>query len=138
MKIGLSYSRCLRDIVEGKVPYDEVLIIIARTSFDPRNDDEWHGIWTGYTNRHSLWTNPEWYGCTNEDEFRAMSIMLWEDGKLHQPRLFGASAVRRHEYWLETILPDSELERNPAAKKAWEKFQTVAKLSGIHNDDEYR
>ncbi len=34
MKIGLSYSRCVRDIVDGRVDIDDVLIIIARTDFD--------------------------------------------------------------------------------------------------------
>ena len=31
MKIGLSYSRCIRDIVEGKVDINDVLVIISRT-----------------------------------------------------------------------------------------------------------
>ena len=48
MKIGLSYSRCVRDIVDGKVDIRDVLVIITRTDFDPRNDDQWAGIWTGY------------------------------------------------------------------------------------------
>ena len=42
MKIGLSYSRCIRDIIEGKVEIDDILIIIARTDFDPRDDKQWH------------------------------------------------------------------------------------------------
>ena len=42
MKIGLSYSRCVRDIVDGKVDINDVLVIIARTNFDPRDDDQWH------------------------------------------------------------------------------------------------
>ena len=42
MKIGLSYSRCVRDIVEGKVDMADVLVIIARTDFDPHNDEQWH------------------------------------------------------------------------------------------------
>ena len=48
MKIGLSYSRCVRDIVDGVVSIDDVLIVISRTDFDPRNADEWQGIWIGY------------------------------------------------------------------------------------------
>ena len=31
MKIGLSYSRCVRDIVDGTVPIDDVLVVISRT-----------------------------------------------------------------------------------------------------------
>ena len=44
MKIGLSYSRCVRDIVEGKVDIADVLVIIARTDFDPNNDEQWQDV----------------------------------------------------------------------------------------------
>ena len=48
MKIGLSYSRCVLDIVDGTVDIDDVLLIIARTDFDPHDDEQWKGIWEGY------------------------------------------------------------------------------------------
>jgi len=48
MKIGLSYSRCVKDIVDGKVMIDDVLVIITRTDFDPNNNDQWQAIWQGY------------------------------------------------------------------------------------------
>jgi hypothetical protein len=38
MKIGLSYSRCVKDIVDGVVDIADVLVIIARTDFDPHDD----------------------------------------------------------------------------------------------------
>ena len=59
MKIGLSYSRCLREIIEGKVDIDDVLIIISRTDFNPHDDDEWKGIWIGYSSAAFL-SFPEW------------------------------------------------------------------------------
>lgn len=145
MKIGLSYSRCVRDIVEGKVDIADVLVIIARTDFDPRDDKQWQGIWQGYaggSNRGSMirmlsGSNPEWgaYGEEDEDLFRSVSIELWESGKLHQPRQFGAHPRRMPYYWLETVLPSDELENNPSAKLAWEKFQTVAGLSNVRLDE---
>ncbi len=151
MKIGLSYSRCIRDIVEGKVDINDVLVIIARTDFDPRDADQWKGIWEGYggggrsngsmiSGFFSGGSNPEWAGYTDEDEdlFRSVSIELWESGKFHQPRKFGAHPARRPEIWLETVLPSEELENNPAAKSAWEKFQTVAGLTNVKLDKEYR
>ena len=129
MKIGLSYSRCVRDIVDGVVDIEDVLVVIARTDFDPRDADQWSGIWTGYHGA-SLMSNPEWanYPDEDEDRFRNVSIELWESGKLHQPRQFGAWPRRMPYYWLETFLPDNELERNPAAKHAFEKFQMIAGL----------
>lgn len=138
MKIGLSFSRCVRDIVEGRVDIDDVLVIIARTDFDPHIDDQWSDIWHGYHNR-SGWSQPEWANTDHtEEEFRNASIELWETGKLHQPRKFGSRPSRRSEYWLETVLPDSELQRNPAAKDAWDRFQTVAGLTNVKLDRGYQ
>ena len=84
--------------------------------------------------------NPEWAGAKAEDEdlFRSVSIELWEQGKFHQPRKFGAHPRRRPEIWLETVLPSEELEKNPAAKLAWDKFQTVAGLTNVNLDKDYQ
>lgn len=143
MKIGLSYSRCVRDIVDGKVDIDDVLVLITRTDFDPRDDEQWSDIWTGYGGGQTFGnplSNPEWidYPAEDEDRFRSASIELWETGKLHQPRKFGTKPQRRSEIWLETVLPDSELESRPAVKAAWEQFQMVAGLTNIKLDKEYR
>ena len=146
MKIGLSYSRCVRDIVDGVVDIDDVLVVIARTDFDPHDADQWKGIWIGYgggtENAYNQGffsqSNPEWAGYTDEDQFRSVSIELWETGKLHQPRKFGARPARRPEYWLETVLPDSELATRPAVKDAWDQFQTLAGLTNVKLDREYR
>ena len=73
----------------------------------------------------------------SEQEFRDVSIQLWETGRLHQPRKFGWNPGRRPEFWLEAVLPPSELERNPAARDAWDRFQVIAGLSNIQVDREY-
>ena len=140
MKIGLSYSRCVRDIVDGVVNIDDVLVLITRTDFDPHDDEQWSQIWLGYgggsqSNHQSLQgllsgSLPEWGSYTTEDEdkFRSVSIELWESGKLHQPRKFGAHPTRRPEIWLEAVLVQGDLDSNHAAKLAFEKFQTLASL----------
>ena len=147
MKIGLSYSRCVRDIVNGVVDIDDVLVLITRTDFDPRDDEQWQGIWIGYGGGTPIasrgffgHSNPEWAGTTVEDEdrYRSVSIELYDSGKMHQPRKFGVKPVRRPEIWLETVLPSSELESNPAAKSAWDQFQTIAGLTSTKLDREYR
>ena len=146
MKIGLSYSRCVRDIVDGKVDIADVLVLITRTDFDPRDDAQWQSIWEGYAGGSDAnlmrgffgGSNPEWAGYDDEDLFRSVSIELWESGKLHQPRKFGAHPSRRPEIWLEAVLPNSELASNPAAKAAWDKFQTVASLTNVELDANYK
>lgn len=132
MKIGLSLSRCVRDIVEGRVNIEDVLVLITRTDFDPTVKEQWDSIWAGYTVY-----NPEWDGL-EEDAVKTVVLYLWEEGKIHQPRKFGAYPRRRPEYWLETVLPGSELDRNPAAKDAWDRFQVVAGLANIGVDREYQ
>ena len=141
MKIGLSYSRCVLDIVEGRVDIDDVLVLITRTNFDPRDDTQWTGIWQGYT--LGGLSNPEWadydlHNKDHEDKFRSVSIMLYTDGKMHQPRQFGVRPARRPEIWLEAVLPSNELESNPAAKRAWDNFQMIAGLTNVKLDKEYR
>ena len=142
MKIGLSYSRCVLDIVEGRVDINDVLVIIARTDFDPNDDEQWSNIWKGYCfggfSGHAEWSDYDYNSKTDEAKFRDVSIALWNQGKFHQPRKFGSHPHRRSEFWLETCLPDSELDRNPAAKKAWDQFQVIAGLSNVTIDKTYQ
>lgn len=145
MKVGLSYSRCVRDIAEGRVDIRDVLVVIARTDFDPTDDQQWTGIWHAYgggmpddNSGQFSRSAAEWAGQTDEARFREVSIELWNTGKLHQPRKFGARPSRRGEFWLETVLPDSELESRPAVKDAWDQFQMLAGLTNTNIDREYR
>ena len=141
MRIGLSYSRCVRDIVEGTVKITEVLVLITRTNFDPNNDSQWADIWQGYC--HGGLSNPEWrnwdvYNTAHEALFRNVSLELYNTGKMHQPRQFGARGQNRRECWLELVLPSSELEKNPAAKDAWDQFQTIAGLTSVTLGRQYQ
>ena len=142
MKIGLSYSRCVRDIVDGTVDIRDVLVSITRTDFDPRIDEQWTSIWKGYGGGHTFgspFSNPEWMDYTAEDEarFREVSIELWESGKLHQPRKFNAHPRRLSYIWLEAVLPESELEKNHAVKNAWDDFQIIAGLASVKLQKEH-
>jgi hypothetical protein len=130
MKIGLSYSRCVRDIVDGTVDMHDVLVVIARTDFDPHDDEQWSSIWQGYHDSYGL-SNPEWrnYPPEDEDRFRSVSIELWETGKLHQPRKFGTHPRRLPYIWLETVLANEDIEKSPSVKNAWDQFQLLAGLT---------
>lgn len=135
MKIGLSYSRCIRDIVEGRVDAQDVLVIVARTDFDPSNDQQWSQIWQGYTTSHG-WTAPEWSAYAPSDEqaeskFRNVTKDLYDQGKIHQPRKFGTKPPRLPWHWLECFLPPEELDSRPMVKDAWDRFKVVAELSNV-------
>ena len=134
MKVGLSLSRCMRDIAETRVLYEDILCIVARTDFDPHNDRHWEGIWKGY--RYGGFSNPEWADAepTLSDEeasevYRNIAIRLYDGGKLHQPRQFGAHPRRLPYYWLDTFAPEEEIASNPTVQKAWDKYKILAGLS---------
>ena len=143
MLVGLSFSRCVLDIVEGRVDMDDVLVLITRTDFDPHDDDQWAGIWRGYGGGQTFgnpFSNPEWMDYPAEDEakFRDVSVKLYDSGKMHQPRKFGARPHRLPYYWLETVVSDKDLEKSPTVKDAWNKFQMISGLKGTplkaHNE----
>ena len=128
MKVGLSFSRCLRDIIEGKVDYDDVLVIVSRTILDPYNDNHWNSIWEGYTT--GGYSHPEWKDHKDKnDEFRKLAVRLYDCGKIHQPRQFKlGNPVRLPYYWLDLVVPVDDLEELPAVKAIWEQYQIVAGL----------
>ena len=126
MKIGLSLSRCMRDILEGKVDIHDVLVIVARTDVDVNNDDHWRNIWEGYL--YGGLSNPEWAGLEDrEREMHELLVELHNSGKLHQPRQFGAHPARMPYYWLECVVPQDEM--TPAQQKAWDNYQLITGLA---------
>ena len=134
MKVGTSLSRCVRDIYEDTVHIDEILVIVARTDFDPEDDAHWQSVWKGYAGGNgagSLYSQPEWADIPAEDEakVRAICINLKKRGKLHQPRQFGSHPPRMNHYWYDVILTDNVVQSNPAAKKAWDNYKMIAGLS---------
>ena len=129
MKVGLSLSRCVRDIFEKRVDYQDVLVVISRTDFNPSDDDHWSQIWKGYLLGGV--SAPVWHGLADyEQEIRTICISLYEEGKLHQPRQYGSASRFRADYvWLDTVVSDDDLENKPAVKKAWEQYKILAGLT---------
>ena len=134
MKLGTSLSRCVRDIYEGTVDIYNIVVIVARTDFDPENDTQWASIWRGYAGgngKGSLYNAPEWSSIPAEDEqkVRDICVKLKTMGKLHQPRQYGAHPQRMNEYWYDLVLTADVVDSNPTAKKAWNNYKIIAGLS---------
>ena len=128
MKVGLSLSRCLRDIYDGKVDESEVLVIIARTNFNPHKDSEWSRVWYGYT--AGGFSKPPWRDLIDyHDDVRRLVARLYDNGLIHQPRQFVKGSQPSLPYhWLDLVVPVDELEELPVVKAAWEQYVAVANL----------
>ena len=128
MKVGLSLSRCLRDVYEGRVEENDVLVIIARTNLDPHDNEHWQNIWDGYL--FGGLSHPEWAGLEDHEEgMRKLLCEMYDDGKIHQPRQFKAHPARLPYYWLECFVPNDEA--SSAVKAAWDQYKVIAGLSGV-------
>ncbi len=129
MKLGTSLSRCIVDIYNGKVREEDVIVLVTRTDFDPRIDDQWNNIWKGYTITNG-WTASEWQNYTDkETEFREIITRMYNMGKIHQPRQFGTWVTRTNFYWYDLVLTPEILDTVPAAKTAWDKYKMIAGLT---------
>ena len=50
MKIGLSFSQCVKEVLEGKVPVSEVLAIVAGTKME--TEAQWESVIERYSNSY--------------------------------------------------------------------------------------
>jgi len=131
MKIGLSLSLCVLDIFLKKVDIKDIVVIVARTDFNPEDDKQWKSIWDGYANNGGFSPSNWVWGnhAAHEVEFRQIILKLHKTGRLHQPRQYGAHPPRIMYHWLETLAPEEDVKKNPAVKKAWENYKMLAGLS---------
>ena len=126
MKIGFSLSRCVADLMNKEVEIKDVLIIMAVSNIDMKNEEHWRLIWDGYSNN-------AWHGF-DEVETKSLVMGLWDNGKIHQSRRFGGHPIRSSQTWINVhIEPQS-----PAAKEAFDHYQTILAVSGELDSAEHQ
>lgn len=123
-KIGFSASRCIRDIVEGKVNFEDVVFITTGT--DCPTKDKWIDVIDAYTQIED-WDERS---LANLDREKVMMQAhdLWDYGKVHQPRVFGAMRQRSRHVWMDLVHTKEDREKNPMLAKAWEQAQMIENL----------
>ena len=127
MKIGLSLSKCLPDIIYGTVDYNDVMLIITGTCVEEWDDKNCDLMWGEYRYIRSVWRQ---YPEKDKLMFVAMIKRLANDGKLHQPRLFDARPPQMHYCWLDTMITSADMQHNPTAEKLWNQYKLIQQLGG--------
>ena len=124
MKIGFSFGRCVKDIVDGVVDIGDVVVIITRTKM---LDDEMVRIVID----QYLTFGP----LVDMDSVRCQEVakQLWDSGKLHQPRQFGQRYASRPYglHWMD-LFP-SIVDQNPSVVDAWNNYRMMLTLA--HGQD---
>ena len=131
MKIGLSFSKCVKDIVEGTVDIDDVLVVVSGTRFDFTDSEAWMSIFDGYS--RGGYSAPVWRGMDYDDVYKVVDL-LWTSGKLHQPRNFGSypmsGGLAKRIHWLEAIIDPTLSGLSESEKEAWDQYKFITGLSG--------
>jgi hypothetical protein len=125
MKIGFSFGRCVRDIVNGEVSIDDVAFIIAATSIHDR--DQLDSVIANYMGRRDYLAGLDQAKC------QQVAIDLWDSNKILQPRRQG---LQRHKQPANSVWVDlfpTELSTNESVKKAWDAYRFM--LHMVENVD---
>jgi len=127
MKIGFSFGRCIRDIVNGEVDYDDVAWIISGTAV---KDEEAAKFVIG----DYMYRDDYLYGL-DEDKCMEVGMRLFNEGKVFQPRLQGIRAFRIPEGALWADMFPTNMANNQAAKSAWEAYRFMLHMTAQVPED---
>jgi hypothetical protein len=132
MKIGTSLGKCVKSILAGEVKEEDVLFIVANTMCPDLErladviDEYYHG-YSGSRGRGAAYDMSA-YSLENA---QALAQRLFEDGKLHQPRVVGSqvfgNAHSLQDTWYD-IMP-SPVTDNESVREAWNHYTMIKQLA---------
>lgn len=134
MKIGFSFGRCIRDIVNGDVDINDVLVIIARTRME--NLAVVMSVIDDYMSR------PGYLVGLDEQRCREVGTELFQSGRVHQPRTeadsyFGWHKVAENAIWAD-VAPTTYM--NEQVKEAWNHYRFLLNMTtpNIPEKEDYK
>ena len=127
MKVGFSLGRCVRDIIDDIVTYDDVAFIITGTAL--RDEDAIKACVEQY-----MYRDYYLYGL-DQEQCTEVALRLFNEGKIFQPRLQGIRAFRIPEGAVWADLFPTNVSESDAVKKAWEAYRFMLHMTTqIHED----
>jgi hypothetical protein len=125
MKIGFSFGRCVRDIVNGDVAIDDVAFIIAATNI--HDTEQLVSVVEQY-----MYRDDYLYGLDNS-ECQKVASELWESNRILQPRRQGMHRHKQPENSVWVDMFPTELSNNESVKNAWNGYRLM--LHMVENVD---
>ena len=127
MKVGFSFGRCIRDIVNGIVAYEDVAFIITGTAL--RDEEAIRWCVDEYMLRRDYLLGLDHEQCTK------IALDLYLDGKVFQPRLQNIRAFHIPEGAVWADLFPTNVSDSDAVKKAWESYRFMLHMTTqVHED----
>lgn len=125
MKIGFSFGRCIRDIVNEEISVDDVAFIIAATMV--RDEESMLGVVEEYGWR------ADYLSGLDIDKCKEVALTLWRTNRILQPRLQGINRHRQPDNAIWVDIFPTTLSDNESVKKSWEAYRFM--LHMVENVD---
>lgn len=125
MKIGFSFGRCVRDIVNGEVDINDVAFLITATYI--QSEEQLGNVILQYTGE------PGYLLGLKYDDCFEVAKTLWHTNRILQPRKQG---LHRHMQPEDSIWVDifpTKTSNNDAVKRAWDSYRFM--LHMVENVD---
>ena len=122
MKVGFSLGRCIRDIVNGTVEQDDVVVIVSGTRFTTQ--EQLDGIIAEYMYRDNYLLGLDEAAC------HGVASILFREGKIHQPRNFGTYRSQMPEDCVWADLLPTGGHQDPMVQEAWQAYRSMLGLTG--------
>lgn len=120
MKIGFSFGRCVRDIVNGTVDIDDVTVIVARTHMETMEHVQY--VIDEYLFR------PGYLQGLDKDKCHEVAAQLWNRGLIHQPRVSGSYRMPAAEQYVWMDLFPSFTDADETVTEAWNHYRAMLNL----------
>ena len=127
MKIGFSFGRCIRDIVNGTVSIDDVAFIIAATAI--RSKDQLAEVVQAYQYRS------DYLAGLDETVCLEIANTLWDQSKILQPRLQGLHRHMQPESSIWVDMYPTAASENPSVKTAWDAYRCMLHMTETVDPD---
>jgi hypothetical protein len=103
MKIGLRLGLCIRDIMTGKVAIEDVFVLVLTSKFNPVQTGIWEALWKVYGKN-------EWNTGHDQEQYKELIMSLYNQGKIHQPKMFGGAGHPYRQTWMEMVEAEELIE----------------------------
>lgn len=121
MKIGFSFGMCIRDIVQGTVDLQDVLVIISRTRCE--RFEQFDAVINDYMHDHT-----RFHGL-DKDRVKEIVAQLWDTGRIFQPRVMGMgmTQVPARYTWMDVSPTVKDMDES--TKDAWDAYRVTLALA---------
>ena len=122
MKIGFSFGRCVRDIVNGEVKIEDVLCIIARTHME--TEEHVRGV------IHQYLYMPGYLEGLDQEACTEVGVQLFKSGKILEPRANGIRPMQvpKDYLWMD-LFPTVPNAASAAVQGAWDAYRMLILLT---------